>query len=188
MTEIDDHYMRDEGKPKQDNSGLSGINIAESTIKRVGGYLHRVLPIVDASGNILSYTLKPLMVEFKPRDVVQIIVGASLLAVPVSFTEEAWVLAETLPLRNVIYLATISLVFIAIFVFFNFYRHSFKGHAFSFFKRVFWTYVISAAIVALLLTIIQKCPWGVDNILAIKRVIIVSFPAAMSGTLSDTIK
>ncbi len=45
-----------------------------------------------------------------------------------------------------------------------------------------------AAVVALLLTIIQKCPWGVDNLLAIKRVIIVSFPAAMSGTLSDMIR
>ena len=78
--------------------------------------------------------------------------------------------------------------FISVFVFFNFYRHSFRGHAVSFVKRVFWTYIISAAVVALLLTIIQKCPWGVDNLLAIKRIIIVSFPAAMSGTLSDTIK
>lgn len=185
MTEIDDRYMQDEGPQK---SGHEGINIAESAIRRVGGYLHSVMPIVDASGNILSYTLKPLMVEFKPRDVVQVIVGASILALPVSFTEEAWVLAEELPLRNVLYISAMSLIFIATFVFFNFYRHSFKGHVFSFIKRVFWTYIISAAVVALLLTIIQKCPWGVDNLLAIKRVIIVSFPAAMSGTLSDTIK
>jgi len=42
--------------------------------------------------------------------------------------------------------------------------------------------------VALILTIIQKCPWEADAVLAIKRVIIVSFPATMSGTLSDTIK
>ena len=50
-----------------------------------------------------------------------------------------------------------------------------------------WAVVI-LAVVALLLTIIQKCPWGVDNILAIKRVIIVAFPASMSATVSDTIK
>ena len=48
--------------------------------------------------------------------------------------------------------------------------------------------MISLIVVMLILTIIQKCPWGVDNILALKRIIIVAFPAAMSGTLSDTIK
>jgi hypothetical protein len=53
---------------------------------------------------------------------------------------------------------------------------------------VFATYLISFAVVAAFLTLIQKCPWETDYILAIKRVIIVSFPAAMSGTLSDTIK
>jgi hypothetical protein len=43
-------------------------------------------------------------------------------------------------------------------------------------------------VVALILTIIQKCPWGVDNILALKRIAIVAFPASMSATISDTIK
>ena len=61
-------------------------------------------------------------------------------------------------------------------------------YVFEFIKRVLFTYMISFAVVAVFLTLIQKCPWGVDNLLAVKRVIIVSFPAAMSGTLSDTIK
>ncbi len=37
MTEIDDRYMQDEG-PKE--SSHSGIDMAESAIRRVGGYLH----------------------------------------------------------------------------------------------------------------------------------------------------
>jgi uncharacterized membrane protein len=63
-----------------------------------------------------------------------------------------------------------------------------KGYVIDFIKRVIGTYVISLLVVALILTLIDKCPWGIDNALAIKRIILVAFPAAMSGTLSDTIK
>ncbi len=160
----------------------------KSTIKRIGGVLHRVVPVVDKSGEILSYALKPLMLEFKLKDVFQVIVGSSLLAIPVAMSEEAWTLAEKLPTRNVIYIALLSLLFISTFIFYNYYRNNFVGHIFDFIKRVVSTYVISTLIVVLFLTIIEKCPWGVDNVLAIKRIIIVSFPATMSGTLSDTIK
>lgn len=159
-----------------------------STVKRIGGYLHRVVPIADKSGKVLSYALKPFMVEFKPRDAFQVIVGAAILAVPVSFTEEAWTLGEKLPIGNVIYLSILSVLFISTFVYFNYYRFNFKEHKGEYIKRVSGTYILSLIVVALLLTIIQKCPWGVDNVLAVKRVIIVAFPASMSATVSDTIK
>ena len=42
--------------------------------------------------------------------------------------------------------------------------------------------------VNLLLTIIDRCPWLIDNSLAIKRNIIVAFPASMSTAISDTLK
>ena len=35
----------------------------KTSIKRVGGYLHRVIPITDATGKVLSHFLKPIMVE-----------------------------------------------------------------------------------------------------------------------------
>ena len=164
------------------------IEIKQSTIKRIGGYLHKVIPIADKSGKILSYALKPLMVEFKPRDIVQVVVGAALLAIPVALTEEAWDLGEALPLANVMYIALISILLVSVFVYLNFYKRILKNHISDFVKRVLGTYLISLVVVALILTTIQKCPWGTDNILALKRIIIVAFPAAMSGTLSDTIK
>ena len=164
------------------------IQEKSATIKRVGGVLHRVIPIADQTGKVISYALKPLMVEFKPRDVIQVGVGAALLAIPVSLTEEAWNLGASLPLDNIVYIALLSLAFISIFVFFNYYRTMIRGHVLDFLKRVLGTYIISMLVVAMILTLIEKCPWGVDNILAIKRVVIVAFPAAMSGTLSDTIK
>ena len=160
----------------------------EEVIKRIGGYLHRVVPIKDATGKVLDYTLKPLMVEFKPRDVMQVIVGASLLSVPVAFTEETWVLGQELPLANVIGLSSLSLLFIGLFVYYNFYRFNFKGHVFEFVKRVAGIYFISLVIVALLLSIINKCPWTTDHLTAIKRILIVAFPASMSAAVSDSIK
>ena len=164
------------------------IEIKQSTIKRIGGYLHRVTPVADKSGEILSYVLKPLMVEFKLRDIFQVSVGSALLAIPVSFSEEAWKLGEILPNTNIIGITTFSLILTSVFVYFNFYRLNFKGHELDFVKRVLGTYLISMLIVGIILTLIDKCPWGLDNLLAVKRIVIVAFPAAMSGTLSDSIK
>lgn len=160
----------------------------ESTIERIGGYLHRVVPVADSTGKIINYALKPLMVEFRPRDLMQVIVGASILAVPVAMTEETWVLGAELPMRNVLMLSGLSLLFIAGFVYYNFYRFNFKGHLFAYLKRVAAIYLLSMVVVGLLLTIIQKCPWGVDNLMAIKRIMIVAFPASMAAAVSDTLK
>lgn len=160
----------------------------ESTVRRVGGYLHRVVPIVDGAGKVLNYALSPLMVEFRPRDMMQIVVGASILAVPVAFTEETWNLGAQLPLANVLGLSALSFLFIALFVYFNFYRFTFKGNVMQYCKRVLAIYMFSLFVVALLLTLIQKCPWGIDNLLALKRILIVAFPASMSAAVSDTLK
>lgn len=164
------------------------IDIKQSTIKRIGGYLHRVVPIADKSGQIISYALKPMMVEFKPRDIIQVTIGSALLALPVSLTEEAWNLGKELPILNIVIIGILSILFVAIFVYFNFYRRNLFGYKFEFVKRVLGSYLISIIVVAFILTIIQKCPWGTDNLLAIKRIIIVAYPASLSGTLSDMIK
>ncbi|MEX0315585.1 MAG: DUF2391 family protein [Allomuricauda sp.] len=156
--------------------------------KRIGGYLHKMTPITDASGKLIHYVTKPLMVELKPRDVMQIIIGSTILALPVAYTEEAWDLGSELPLLNVGLLSLISLLFVALFVYFNFYRFNIKGNVFNYVKRVVATYLISILVVAILLTIIQRCPWEMDIALSIKRVIIVSFPASMSATISDVLK
>jgi uncharacterized membrane protein len=118
----------------------------------------------------------------------QVVVGASILAVPVAFTEETWNLGAALPLENVLGLSALSLLFIALFVYLNFYRFSFREHAFEYVKRVLAIYVFSLLVVGFVLTMIEKCPWGADNLLALKRVLIVAFPASMSAAVSDTMK
>ena len=158
------------------------------SIKRIGRYLHKVVPIFDSAGKVIHYAVTPVMVEFRPRDLLQIIVGASILAVPVAFTEETWQLGEKLPLRNVIGLTSLSLLFIGLFVYFNFYREMFRQHFWEYIKRIVSIYVFSLLVVGMLLTLIQQCPWGIDNLIAIKRILIVAFPASMSAAVSDALK
>ena len=159
-------------------------------IKRLGrsGHLHTIIPIFDSSGKLIQRIVKPLMVELNIRDIIQIVVGATLLAIPMAFTEETWKLGSTLPDANVAILSLVSLSFIALFVYVHFYRFYLKGFVFEYFKRVFAIYFISLVVVGLLMTLIEQCPWGVDNMLAIKRIIIVAFPASMSAVATDALK
>jgi uncharacterized membrane protein len=157
-------------------------------IQRIGGYLHRIVPIIDSAGKVVGHISKPFMVEVKFRDVMQMIIGATILAIPVGFTEEAWNLSAQLPTANVLILSFISLLFVSLFVYFNFYRYNFQKYKVQFFKRSLGIYIISLLVVGCFLTIIQKCPWGIDNILALKRIIIVAMPASMSAAVSDMLK
>ena len=105
-----------------------------------------------------------------------------------AFTEETWQLGETLPLLNIGFLAILSITFIAIFVYANFYRYYLQGFVFEYIKRVIAIYLISLFVVGFLMTVIQQCPWGVDNVLAFKRIILVAFPASMSAVAVDALK
>jgi len=171
----------------------AGDENGESTavsIQRLGrnGYLHRVIPIFDQSGKIVQRVVKPLMVEFRIRDMLQTVVGASILAIPAAYTEEAWNLGRDLPIANILVIAAISVLFIATFVYFNFYKSYISQFRTQFVIRVIGTYAVAAVVVAVLLTVIGQCPWGFDNVLALKRIIVVAFPASMSATVTDALK
>jgi len=153
------------------------------TIERIGGYLQKIVTIKDASGKVVYTVMAPFMVELKPRDIMQIIIGATVLAIPVGLTEETWILGNELSIFKVSLLGLISILFLSLFIYFNFYRFHIKGHIFDYIKRVLATYILSLLVVGGLLTIIDKCPWGSDSIVAIKRIIIATFPASMAATL-----
>ncbi|PLX21536.1 DUF2391 domain-containing protein [Candidatus Parcubacteria bacterium] len=152
------------------------------------GYLLKVIPVLDEAGNIINHTVRSFKVELHLSDVAQIIIGATLLSIPLGFTEETWKLGESLSLNRVLLLSLVSVLFIGLFLYLRFYKDQLKKLWFEYIKRILVTYGLSLIVVGILLTIIDKCPWGIDNILAIKRIIIVSFPASMSATLSDALK
>lgn len=126
--------------------------------------------------------------EFKIRDVLQIIVGAAILATPVGFTEETWRLGEILPASSIIIVFALSLIFISFFSYYHYHRHLTEKKWEELVKRTFATYLFSFLVVSVLLTLIQKAPWQTDLFLALKRAVLVTLPASMSGALVDTLK
>ena len=132
--------------------------------------------------------VEPLFHEFKEKDILQVILGASLLAMPIGFTEETWQLGETLPIFNALLLLVLSIVFIGTFTYHHYHRHLDKVHWQEFRKRVIFTYLLSFLVVAVILTIIQKAPWQTDFLIAIKRTLIVTFPCSVSAAFADTLK
>jgi len=158
------------------------------TTKKINGHIHKITPIIDKVGNIIHHSVKSFQIELTFHDIFQIAVGAYILTIPVSLTEEVWVLTEQLALRKILYLGALSIFFIACFV----YSHSFRGHLkenwIHFINRIIATYFVSLFAVGLFLTLIDKCPWGTDNILAIKRLVFIAFPASMAATISDSMK
>ncbi|MFW6387017.1 MAG: DUF2391 family protein [Bacillota bacterium] len=156
--------------------------------QRIGGYLHKVKTLKDSKGNILEHVVIPMRVEVRPRDILQVILGASVLALPLGMTEETWNLGSELPLFNVLFLAVLGIGFIAMFVYFNYYREVLEGHKIEMFKRVLMIYFLSLLLVAGFLLLIQKLPWAEEPMVAVKRLLLITFPCSMSATISDVIK
>lgn len=166
---------------------MPGIKTKKEEI-RVEGKLKELVTIKDEKGKIVHKVLSPLMVEFHPRDALQVMIGAAILAIPVGFTEETWRLGQILPLKNVLGFLVLSMLFISAFVYYNYYRNRMNDHWTEFIKRIFATYFFSFIVVGILLFLIQKTPWTTDWILAFKRTVIVTFPASMSAAIADMIK
>ncbi len=126
--------------------------------------------------------------KFKLRNILQAIVGATILAIPIGFTEETWRLGETLPIWNIVLIFFLSVLFISLFAYRYFKKNLLKFYWDDLFKRVSIIYLASFFIVALILFLIQKAPWSTDFILALKRTIIVTFPSSLGATIAGSLK
>mgnify|MGYP001611832878 CR=1 FL=1 len=136
-------------------------------------------------GAIKSIVVLP---EFAFKDAIQVIIGASILSVPIGFTQETWDLAFSIPLINTLSLMFLSILFISMFSYYNYHKHVGEKHHHILVKRVASTYIFSFIVVAIILGLIQKTPWLTDFMLAFKRVVITTFPASMSAAIADTLK
>lgn len=155
---------------------------------RVKGRLQEVVTVHDDQGAVLHRLIRPLSVEFHLHDFVQIMVGATLLAIPVGFAEEVWQLGAEISHIQALIVMCISVLFITVFVYYHNYQGDFHEHRFEFLKRVVATYVVSLVVVSLLLSVIGKAPWTTDFILAFKRAVLVTLPASLSATVTDMIR
>ena len=160
---------------------------SEERVQRIHGELHQVTPVLDQDGKVLTHHVRPLHLELSFKDRVQILVGATILAIPTAFTEEVWNLGNDLSWISVVILMIVSLVFIGLFIYLNSYKCHMKLYRNDFLNRLISTYLFSLVVVGILLLVVDKAPWVTDFSLALKRTIIAALPASMSATVTDAI-
>ena len=119
------------------------------------------------------------------EDIIQVIVGASVLTVPVAFSEESWRLSETLPLLNVIVLLFLSLLFIGLYSIQGIFQGEVRHRYYDFILRILVDYGVTLIVVFIILFALNRMPLFDEPIVAIKRIILLSFPASMGGVIVD---
>ena len=124
--------------------------------------------------------------SFNQEDAGQVSIGAFALAVPISFSEEAWKLGETLPLLNLALIFCLSVIFLSFFAYQSVFQGNIKYRISIFVLRIIIAYSIAACVVALVLLALNKLPLLTDPIIALKRLIIITMPASMGAIIVDS--
>jgi uncharacterized membrane protein len=124
--------------------------------------------------------------SFNLEDASQIAIGAFALAVPVSFSEEAWRLGETLPFINLLLLFLLSVFFLSFYAYESVFQGKIKYRALVFGFRIIIAYLIAGCVVALVLLSLGKFPLFSAPATAFKRLIIITMPASMGAIVVDS--
>jgi uncharacterized membrane protein len=124
--------------------------------------------------------------SFNLEDASQVAIGAFALAVPISFSEEAWKLGETLPLTNLLYIFILSVVFLSFFAYESVFQANIKYRIPVFISRIIIAYLIAALIVGLILFSLDKFPLITEPAIAFKRLIVITMPASMGAIIVDS--
>jgi len=130
--------------------------------------------------------MKNMKLNFNLEDASQIIIGAFALAVPISFSEESWMLGETLPIGNLFLLFAISILFISFFAYGSIFQANIKNRVMSFAIRIIIAYLITVFVVSIVLLSIGKLPLISETAIAIKRIIVIAMPASIGGIVVDS--
>lgn len=124
--------------------------------------------------------------SFNMEDASQVFVGAFALAVPISFSEEAWRLGETLPFLNLLMLFSLSVLFLGIFTYQSVFQQNISKRLFVFFFRIVVAYLMTAFVVCLVLMCLDKFSLFEDPVTSLKRVIVITMPASMGAIVVDS--
>jgi uncharacterized membrane protein len=125
----------------------------------------------------------------KASDVAEIAIGACIMAFPVAVAEEVWDLGQELTLLRAAGFGVASVIFLALLVY-GLYHHGEppEKKLEHFVARVLTTYGLTLLISALLLLGIDRLELFSDPLVALKRTILVAFPASFAGTAVDSLR
>ncbi|PSU11826.1 DUF2391 domain-containing protein [Photobacterium gaetbulicola] len=127
-----------------------------------------------------------MMLNFNMEDASQVCVGAFALAVPISFSEEAWRLGETLPLPNLVMLFCLAVFFLGVFTYESVFQKNIRHRLAGFVFRIVIAYLITAVVVSLILVALDKLPLLSDPLTSFKRIIVIAMPASMGAIVVDS--
>ena len=168
--------------------GNDGEQQIVTRVERRDGRLHSVQEVRDNAGRVLSQLAKPLQVELHGDDIAQLVAGACAIAIPIAFAEEVWTLGSTLSTGRILLVALTSVMALAFFVRSLFYPgENLHEYRFDFVKRMIASYLTTLAVAMLLLILIDKGPLD-DLPLALRRAVLIAFPASFAATAVDYIK
>ena len=125
-----------------------------------------------------------LQVSFRVRDVVEIALGACILAFPTATTEEVWNLGAELSLSRAMLFMVASVFFLAVLIY-GMHGHK-PGDRNVFLQRVLATYGVTFLIGAALLFGVDRLELFTDPLTGLKRAILVAFPASFAATAVDS--
>ena len=129
---------------------------------------------------------EPAEPRFHWRDLAEVGIGACILAFPIAATEEIWILGAELPLGRVLMFGVVSVLLLATVIY---VIHGHEGRPLShkaFILRVVGTYAATFAISALLLLGLDRLDLFQEPLIALKRTILIAFPASFAATLVDS--
>lgn len=119
------------------------------------------------------------------RDLGEIMVGGMALAFPVALTEEVWGLGEELSWPRILTLLIGSLFVLSWHAWHMHDGGEFKTHWRSYALRIAAVYLLTAGLCTLLLVLLDRWPILSDPDIALRRTVIVSFPAVFSAVIVD---
>ncbi len=120
------------------------------------------------------------------EDLSQVIIGSTVLSVPIAFTEEAWNLSKTIPFLNLGIIVLLTLIFIGLYAWKGIFQGKVKNRMATYIKRVLIDYGVTLIVVIIVLFALNKLPLFSDPLIAIKRIIIIAFPASMGAIVVDS--
>lgn len=120
------------------------------------------------------------------EDIGQITIGAFVLAVPISFSEEAWNFGKTLHFPNLLLLFVLSLGFLALYAYQSVFQGRIVHRHMVFILRIVIAYLVAGLVVTLVLLSLDKFPLLSEPVVAIKRLIVITMPASMGAIVVDS--
>ncbi len=124
--------------------------------------------------------------NFNWEDASQVMIGAFALGVPISFSEEAWRMGETLATPNLVLLCTMSLLFLSLYTYQVVFQGAIDGRMLVYLARIVLAYGLTLLVVGLILAAIDKFPIWDDPGVAFRRLLIIAMPASMGAIIVDS--